>query len=398
MKPFNNGLKLLLSLGVGFLTLASGQATFRAIPLPDDGERVTGIYCAQAKACVVSTDKPGGPGHIYATDGQKITATIITGDAKFAEPLGTLGEVGFLGFNKVGDQLVALVGGAGAAWVTATGDPTQPASWKAVKIGSPGAGNTFGLNQQMGIGTKDGRWLHFTFRNIYESNDAPGPGALWDAVWSPVSPSIPKNFADLKKADPKLCDSDPGTSISPRLIQPAYVAPDLSVVLYPSGARNQRGSGVPGVCISTDGGKRFYVVEFKGIESEVGPMGFFCAGTKCLAYGGLDSAPTSSVIFFSNDAQKGVNSAWAPAKLPNLREDTKFRGIFLDSSGNGWAVGWDTSSPLLFGTTDGGATWKDFSSTVRSLASGGRLHSVYAFDPSHIWIGGERGVLLTSGN
>lgn len=141
------GIKLLTGIGLALLNLAGQAQSFRAIPLPDDSERVTGIYCASARACLVSTDKPGGAGHIYASDGQKITATLLTGNSALAEKLGTLGEVGFLGFSKVGNQLIALVGGTGAAWVTASGDFTQPSAWTALKIGSPGANQTFGLNQ-----------------------------------------------------------------------------------------------------------------------------------------------------------------------------------------------------------------------------------------------------------
>jgi hypothetical protein len=34
---------------------------------------------------------------------------------------------------------------------------------------------------------------------------------------------------------------------------------------------------------------------------------------------------------------------------------------------------------------------------VRALAPDSRLHAVYVFDNEYIWIGGENGVLLTSG-
>ncbi|WP_157202737.1 hypothetical protein [Calidithermus chliarophilus] len=393
--------------GVGALTalltagLAGAQPAFRAVKLPNENERVTGIYCAAANACVISTDMPGGPGHVYASDGKQITATLITGDSKFAEPLGTLGDLGFLGFTKVGDRLVVHTSSAGGAFISATGDITKPASWSAAKIGVLDGGGTFGLNQQMGIGTRDGRWVLFTLRTLYDSTDAPGPGALWSPLWSPVSPSVPRNFAELQRADKRLCDSDPGTSIQPRLTQPAYVAPDLSLILYPNGARNQRGSGNPGVCISTDGGRRFYRAEFKGVEGDLGPLGVTCAGaTRCLAYGGLDYAPASAYIFVSNDPQKGPDSSWTRATLPALRENAQFRHVFFAPGGtNGWAVGkTDSSSPLLLQTSDGGATWRDATASVRALAPSSRLHAGFAFDAEHVWIGGERGLLLTSGN
>ncbi len=393
------------AVGVGLLALALTHAQrgaeFRSIKLPGDNERVTGMYCASAKACVIATNVFGEAGHLYATDGQKITGTLMTGDSKFAEKLGTLGTVSFDGFSKVGNRLIANVEGAGVSFVSATGDITQAASWSAVKIGTLSGDGTFGLNQQMGLGMKDDRWVHFTFRSIFETTDAPGPGALWTRLWSPVSPSVPSNFEELHKADKTLCDSDPGVSITPRLTQPAYVAPDLSVILYPSGARNQRGDDTPGVCISTDGGKRFYHVEFKGITDDHGPLGVTCVtASKCFAYGGLDNAADSAFVYFTTDAQKGVNSSWTKAKLPTLREDTKFRSIAFAPDGmNGWLAGWsEANTTSLFSSTDGGASWKDETSSVRALAPNSRLHSVYAFDAAHVWIGGEQNTLLTMGN
>jgi photosystem II stability/assembly factor-like uncharacterized protein len=383
------------------LTHAQGGADFRSIKLPGDNERVTGVYCASAKACVIATNVFGGAGHIYATDGQKITGTMLIGDSKLAEKLGTLGEISFDGFSKVGNRLIANVEGAGASFVSATGDITQATSWSAVKIGTVNGDGTFGLNQQMGIGAKDDRWVHFTNRMIYATTDAPGPGALWTPLWSPVSPPVPSNFEELHRADKTLCGSDPGVSITPRLTQPAYVAPDLAVILYPSGARNQRGDDTPGVCISTDGGKRFYHVEFKGIGEDYGPLGVTCLNSsKCFAYGGLDNAPESSFVYFTADAQKGVASTWTKAKLPTLREDTKFRSIaFAPDGTNGWLVGWsEANTTLLFSSTDGGASWKDATSSVRALAPNARLHSVYTFDAAHVWIGGEQNTLLTMGN
>ena len=396
---------LIAALGTGLLALAvahsQGAAAFRVVKLPSSEDRVTGAYCSSAKACAIATSVFGGVGRLYASDGEKITATLVTGDSKLAESLGTLGTLNFTGLAKVGNRLIAHVDSAGAAFISATGDITKAASWSAVKIGTLGAGSTFGLNQQMGIGTKAGRWVHFTFKTIYDSSDEPGAGALWSALWSPVSPSVPSNFEALKRADPKLCDSDPGVSISPHLTQPGYVAPDLAVILHPSGTRNQRGTDSPGVCISTDGGQRFYHVEFKGIEDSVGPLGMTCLNAnKCWAYGGVDYEAASAFVYSTSDAHKGVNSTWTKSKLPALRENTKFRSLsFAPDGSNGWLVGWSGSGDtLMFQSSDGGLNWKDATSTIRALASNARLHAVYALDATHVWIGGEGGVLLTSGH
>ena len=123
-------LVLSVATSAGFLALALALAlaysqagnSFRAIALPGDNERVTGMYCMSVKSCVIASEVFGGAGHLYATDGQKITSTILTGNEKLAASLGTIGEIGFLGFSKVGNQLIAQVNGAGASFVSASGD------------------------------------------------------------------------------------------------------------------------------------------------------------------------------------------------------------------------------------------------------------------------------------
>jgi hypothetical protein len=388
--------------GLALVTAQSTTNTFRVIPLPNSNERVTGVYCSSAKACVIATDVFGGAGHLYASDGQRITRTLLTGDKKLAERLGTLREVNFTGFSKVGNRLIAHVTGEGASFVSATGDITQAASWSAVKVGVVQAGDTFGMNQQMGMGTKDGRWVHFTLSTVYETTDEPGPGAFWTPVWAPLPPKrTPSDFEGLRRADPKLCEAEPGTSLLPRLTQLAYVAPNLSVILYPSGARNQRGSSPPGVCVSTDGGKRFFNVPFAGVPEGYGPLGVTCSVQgKCFAYGGLDYTAESVFIYASSDVGRGVASTWAQTKLPTLRANTKFRGLSLTPDGaSAWAVGWNGSSDaLVLNSGDGGQTWRDVTASVRALAGSARLHTVYAFDAAHVWIGGEGSTLLTSGN
>lgn len=59
---------------------AQGSEGFRAIPLLDDSERVTDIYCASAKACVISTDKltHGDPSFIH----HKATYVVVVGHSQ----------------------------------------------------------------------------------------------------------------------------------------------------------------------------------------------------------------------------------------------------------------------------------------------------------------------------
>jgi hypothetical protein len=382
-----------------FLSLTVFAQTFRSVPLPDSGERVTGIFCTSTTSCLIATDGAMDLGHVYLTDGQTITATPITGDYEFAQGLGTLGIVNFMGFSHLGEDLIVHIDGAGNALVTA--DVSKLDTWTADTLGIPDGSSSFGANQQIGFGMKEGRWVYFRRATIYETTDAPGPGALWFPIWSPSSPGeIPSNFLELYKNDPKLCAAEPSVSISPKLTQAGYVAPDLSVILYPAGSRNQNSTAGPGVCLSTDGGQRFFHIAFADIPDDLGPLGVGCASDNlCFAYGGLEYEPDSVYIYVTKDAQKGVDSSWVRATLPALKEDSRFRSMAFSSDGfSGWAVGASgSSSSLVLTSSDGGATWTDQTSVVRALAPDSRLHTVYVFSNEHVWIGGENGVLLTSG-
>ena len=64
-----------------------------------------------------------------------------------------------------------------------------------------------------------------------------------------------------------------------------------------------------------------------------------------------------------------------------------------------WVVGYsgNSSRPLLLRTADGGATWTDSSSSVLSapgVSIPAQLYSGFALDASHIWLGGNGGLLL----
>jgi hypothetical protein len=140
-----------LTLTLCFTVFAQTDLIFRAISLPNASERVTGVYCTTATACVISTE--GGVdnySHIYASNGQSITATLFTGNHDFGETLGTVGTVSFLGFSKVADTLNAHVDGAADAWLTATGDVTKAEAWTVGKLGIPDGSTSFGANPQVG--------------------------------------------------------------------------------------------------------------------------------------------------------------------------------------------------------------------------------------------------------
>jgi hypothetical protein len=373
--------------------------TFHAVTLPGNSERVTGAYCSDAHTCVFVTDTTD-PGHIYASDGTTITSTVVTGDDTYAATFGTVGSISFLGVGLVGGKVVARVNSAEAAFVSATGSITAAASWTGVE----GVSNTsdFGLNAQYGIGTDGTHWTFATAGRIWEAAAAPGPATAWTNVYSPQAvPSIPADIADQVAADPTLCDTDPSVSIQPDLAQGIYVASDDSLIITPSGSVNQAGDDTAGVCISLDRGHTFHHAAFTGVALGSGPMGVNCTSANhCVAYGGLSDVSASAYVYVSTNASMGATSTWTKATTPTLPDDTAFRAVAFAPDGMaGWLVGNTAANgSLLFTTTDGGATWTDATGTITALTQDNRLHSVYAFDATHVWIGGESDTLIVSGN
>lgn len=71
---------------------------------------------------------------------------------------------------------------------------------------------------------------------------------------------------------------------------------------------------------------------------------------------------------------------------------------FLADGMHGWLAGYDAtaSSALLLETVDGGSTWRTVPGVAQAVAAAGgdKLYSVFALDPSNIWIGGARGLLM----
>lgn len=391
-------------LDAGPTTADSGApgAGFRRIPLPGLDERVTGVHCTSPRACVLTADPVTGAGHVYATDGHTVTATLVTGDSALAASLGTLGTLSFLGLSPLEDgRLMARVRGQEAAFVTASGDPTQPSSWTAVRLGTA-AGAELGLNAQFALVSAGGEWLLASQGRLLTTTDAPAPGATWTVRWSPAAtPSVPSDIDAQRAADPTLCNSDPSVAIVPALLEPVHVAPDLSLLVAPAGAVGQGGSDTPGVCISTDGGAHFHHAAFAGLEQGSGPVGVRCTSRDhCVAFGGVESRPDSVAVFVTDDASSGAGSTWSRAATPALDAEARLRGVaFADDGVHGWLVGAaGPATPLLLRTVDGGHTWADATNGIRALAPDVRLHSVYVLDTTHVWIGGEHDVLLTSGD
>lgn len=370
-------------------------AGWHRVNLPSSTDRVTGIYCTSPTACVLATENSHSTSHVYATDGESITATLVTADDDFASSVGVIGSPSFIGLSKVGDRLIARLAAAGHGFVSATGDYTSPASWTVEAVGSNH--DAFALNAQYGFGTNGSRWLQFRHRIVYAADAAPGPSTPWREVWAPAgTPPVPANLATLRAADPSICDSEPGYSEGTRPTQSVHVAPDLGIVIQGANTLNQTSTDETGVCISTDGGDRFHLAPFPEVADEQGPITVACrTNDHCVAFGGAISGETYA--FVSRNATQGKDSTWTRATIPAHTAGWTFPrfAFFAPGSEKGWVVGSDDNEGFLWTTTDGGMTWTNATSQIASLTDR-RLWSGFALDEERILLGGEGGVLLVS--
>ncbi len=389
-----------LGLTAALIALADSQSLeFQVIKMKNLDERVTGIFCSSAKSCAVSTSASNG-GHVYTTNAKTITGLAIDGASDaVTQKVGLLGNLDFYGLIKAGENIMAKAK-VSSAFISAKGDVGIASNWSVGNIGKTDGG----LNSQISIGTKDDRWVLFTDAYISESLDEPGAGALWSTIWSPES--SPSDWYQMwRDSNKTLCSSVPGETKSGVKLNAGYVAPDLSIIAYLSNGGSRAAPEAAGVCLSTDGGKRFYHANLPGVdESDLNNEnlnGVTCiSSNRCFVFSGsyYRRGDTHHFIDYTNDAQKGIASTWAAAKLPTMRDKSVISSIFFAPDGNnGWAVGSvDSSSPLMLTTKDGGLTWKDSSASVRAVAPDAQLHSGYALDANNVWLGGNKDTLLTT--
>jgi photosystem II stability/assembly factor-like uncharacterized protein len=103
----------------------------------------------------------------------------------------------------------------------------------------------------------------------------------------------------------------------------------------------------------------------------------------------------------SNYVLRSTNSgmSFSPVTLPSSFATTEIQlygSFFLADGLHGWIVGYDggADTGLALVTTDGGQTWAYDTTGIAAATSSVKLHSVFALDTTHVWVGGEGGTLI----
>jgi Photosynthesis system II assembly factor YCF48 len=231
----------------------------------------------------------------------------------------------------------------------------------------------------------------------------PGPTADWTTVWAPppATPTTPATFPD---AD---CQVTPTAGVPPERTA-MYVSPQADFMAYVAHSDDLG----PIICISKgsvatgglDSPKNFLPSALPNIPDDIA----FAAPD-----GVVFTSDTVGITFYANNIYPGEayvdrtidgGTTWKAATLPAVaKKAIEFQSAFFAPDGmSGWIVGYnyDSSAPLLLHTADGGVTWDSNSGdlSTKALAGGGlgKLHTGFALDATHLWVGGDSGILLAN--
>jgi hypothetical protein len=363
-----------------------GGGGWTAMPLVDDmsnpnrgvyhqgNDRVTGIYFESAdKGFIVSQgmgETAGRGGAVFKASGTSVDKVLFSGDGT---GLSLSGSIDFVGLEKTPTGYLAL---AYANDVITSRD--GGATFTIEKNG-----NLAGIEPVIGYKVSaSGTTLVRKTGVVTTSTSAPGTSASYTDVWAPNAvPSIPAQVPAT------MCKGGPlGTGV-PTTRDSVYVSSDRNFIAYTSNP----GTFEPQICISTDGGRSFTPRKLTIPEAadDYPPTGVtFTSATNGITW--FASSVAGTYLKRTTDG----GSTWTDVALPASIASHSMQlpaGFFAPDGQHGWLAGYDltASASLLLATTDGGATW----STV-DVGADDKLFSGFALDATHVWLGGEHGLVL----
>jgi len=363
-----------------------GHWTTMTLPGDHDVDEVTGIfYSSPTKGFVVTV--PGDDaiaGAVLSTTATTVTGIAFDGNVDTSAG-GVLGGLQFSG-------LVPTAAG-GLVAVTDLSDLVSAPSFT-------GAFTNVANSQNLGIGQIAGAYFGAGFtllaqdqNGFYKAPSAPGPNASYTDIFDPGSdPTVPDPIPSNECQDPVLVNDSFATGLTV-----VAFSSDASTIAYTT---YSDADGVPEVCVSTDGGHSFLPTELAGKPEEM-PSGVIfpnpSAPSTIIVYdASLDDA-TSNYVLRSVNGGTSFSSVTLPSSFAT-KEIQLFGSFFLADGLHGWIVGYDgdADTGLALVTTDGGQTWAYDTTGIAAATSSGtvKLHSIFALDTTHIWIGGELGALI----
>jgi hypothetical protein len=354
---------------------------------------VTGIWFADLEHGVVSLHGDGATttsgGALQSLDApDHVAATVVDGAG--AGPGGAAES--WVGLRDTPEGLVALGTAGGVLQVSADRGRTFTARPTSA-TGVPDAGPVWVSADPAGTWHQMDR-----IGTVWSSPTPPGGEAAWTRTWQPeASPPEPNPLpagACTHSFRQGYFATDPQ--------QAFWASDDGATMVYGAGY----GAAPAGVCRSTDGGRTFFPVAFPDppAPGDQSPYVLVFAddlhGIAARADDGLDGG---GYVYTTADG----GATWAAGTLPVTVDEAGSRAAITAGFcapaqvDRCWLVGFAGADAhgLLLRTDDGGATWTDLSRGLLPFMETyfvEKLHTGFALDEDHIWLGGARGLLLHS--
>ncbi len=290
--------------------------------------------------------------------------------------------LGLIAFGTFGQQLY-LSTDAGRTFTTSTTSAAQVPNARSYWLDADSAG-AWHLMDSIG--------------NVWISPTPPGPEATWTRTWQPeASPPQPDPVPE------GACTfSFHQGYFAFDAQQSFWVSSDGQTMMYGSGLD----SGPSGVCRSTDGGLTFVPVAFPDPPGEGDDIPYvivFADDAHGIAARANDTQDGAAYVYTTSDG----GATWTAGDLPDVFDEPGVRAALVSGFcapgqiDRCWLVGFKgtDSQGVLLRTDDGGATWTDLSAGLAPFMDTYfylKLHTGFALDTEHIWIGGARGALLYS--
>ncbi len=343
-----------------------------------DDDAVTAIYYASPSQGLIATaGSESSSGGIFNANATSVTGISFDGSSS--------NDLEFYGFAKTPTGYYAYTD----IEETVVGDSTGKFS----DLGPNGtqAGN---VSQVIGAYVTATDTVLVTKEAVWQATSVPGASADYSASFAPppASPTVPEDFPSTD------CQDDPLPN-DPVFINMATVAisTDGKTIVYASASD---ADGVPEVCVSTNGGAAFLPTELPG--GEVAPSGVVFPNpadpSTLIVYSAqTDNDAGANFIMRSTNGGTSFQSVAIPSSVASKSIEFDY-AFFAPDGQHGWIIGLDDTNDLGLAlvTTDGGETWAEDTTGIASVdpANEERLRAGFALDATHVWIGGDHGVLF----
>ena len=342
-----------------------------------DQDDVTGIYFESPDKGFIVTQgnlrSLGAGGAVFKATGTAVTA-IAFSDADDSNPTNYHGlertPGGYVAMGAA-DEVVASVDGG-------TKFTKQP------------NGTTFGGETVLAFRVTSTGTTIVKDKVVATSGSQPGADAAYVDVWAPDGiPPIPATFT------PGECQHGPGSLAGPAARYATHVSADRSFVAY-TYLDDDVG---PEICISSDGGTSFqqHLLDVPDASSDRAPSGVVFTdrmnGILWLAREGVGG------MYIKRTTDGGAT--WAAVPLPAAIGSSNLDlpvGFFAPDGQHGWLAGYDFTQhrAAVIATADGGASWTVVAGVGAAVDKAGsvKLYSGFALDATHVWLGGDAGLLM----